>query len=745
MEIDGGDHDDLLIGGSDIDAIEGGMDTDVLGGAGGADELRGEGGKDYMDGGPGNDEADYENDSGVTVDLRIDGYQQTGGAGEDLLTAIEELAGSDGNDTLIGDGEDNDIDGRNGLDSISGNGGDDKLYGGGAADTVSYADAPVGRHRRPRRAASRTRRGRASTSSTGVREPDRQRLPRRPDRHERPERHRRRRRPGQAASASATRTACSSARARRTTRTAATGADLAVTDVPGLDVVTDCEQVEALPAPPEPEQPVDGGNGGDGQTPPPVTPPGDGTQQPGTDTTPSGGPSTTPTGDRTKPVITGLKRRGRRLQLRLSENARVSLAVRRGLAKKAKTINKAGVRGLNRVRLGQAAPRDLPRPRRRHRRGRQPHDEEAHLPRAEVGRGAAAARQRRVGSRPMVTVITGASSGIGAATARAVAAARPGGGLVLVARREAQLRTLATELGATYVAVDLVGEDAPARVRAHVEEHHDGRLDLLVNNAGASWRSTFADGGYENVRRHMEVNFDAPVRLTEALLPLLRASAPSAIVNVSSVAGRVARGGAGSYSAAKFALAGWSDALFQEEREHGVHVGLVLPGFVKTEGFPAAELTGKRADELGRLHRREGRRGDPRRGPQRQGRALRPAPLEAHPDPPRPRARPPPPRGRGSGREGHADEDGRRLHHLKVPDTAMFTWSDTATFTCLHREASRPAVPAWGRPPDPRRHLLEAVIVEHRLGDGCVGDSVGRAVCSLRGGRRCADARDAGS
>ena len=194
----------------------------------------------------------------------------------------------------------------------------------------------------------------------------------------------------------------------------------------------------------------------------------------------------------------------------------------------------------------------------------------------------------------MVTVITGASSGIGAATARAVAAARPGGGLVLVARREAQLRTLATELGASYVAVDLVGDDAPARVRAHLEEHHDGRLDLLVNNAGASWRSTFADGGYANVKRHMEVNFEAPVRLTEALLPLLRASAPSSIVNVSSVAGRVARGGAGSYSAAKFALAGWSDALFQEEREHGVHVGLVLPGFVKTEGFPAAELTGKR-------------------------------------------------------------------------------------------------------------------------------------------------------
>ncbi len=195
----------------------------------------------------------------------------------------------------------------------------------------------------------------------------------------------------------------------------------------------------------------------------------------------------------------------------------------------------------------------------------------------------------------MVTVITGASSGIGEATARALVRERSSS-VVLVARREDRLRELAAALpGATHVAADLVDDDAPARVRAHLEEHHGGRLDLLVNNAGASWRSTFADGGFANVNRHMEINFNAQVRLTEALLPLLRASKPSAIVNVASVAGRVSRGGAGSYSASKFALIGWSDALHVEEREHGVHVGLVLPGFVATEGFPAAELTSRRA------------------------------------------------------------------------------------------------------------------------------------------------------
>jgi short-subunit dehydrogenase len=91
----------------------------------------------------------------------------------------------------------------------------------------------------------------------------------------------------------------------------------------------------------------------------------------------------------------------------------------------------------------------------------------------------------------------------------------------------------------------------------------------------------------------MAINFDAQLRLTEALLPMLRSSAPSAIVNVASTAARVARAGTGAYSASKFALAGWSDSLYFEELPHGVHVGLVLPGFISTEGFPQSELTAR--------------------------------------------------------------------------------------------------------------------------------------------------------
>jgi short-subunit dehydrogenase len=152
------------------------------------------------------------------------------------------------------------------------------------------------------------------------------------------------------------------------------------------------------------------------------------------------------------------------------------------------------------------------------------------------------------------------------------------------------------------IAVDLTDPGAPAKVREGLERDHGGQLNLLVNNAGAAWRGAFADKGWANIERHMKLNFEAPVRLTEALLPLLRATAataatatptrkaPVSIVNVASTAARVSRPRSAAYSASKFALIGWSDGLQVEEQEHGVHVGVVLPGFVKTEGFPAAEL-----------------------------------------------------------------------------------------------------------------------------------------------------------
>ncbi len=194
-----------------------------------------------------------------------------------------------------------------------------------------------------------------------------------------------------------------------------------------------------------------------------------------------------------------------------------------------------------------------------------------------------------------VFLVTGASSGLGEATAHRLAR-EAGVRLVLVARRADRLERLAAALPAPAdpLPLDLLDDDAPARAAAFLEERTGGRLHLLVNNAGVGGRGAFADTGYAAVRRTMALNFDAQLRLTEALLPLLRASAPSAIVNIASTAGRIGRPRAGAYSASKAALSVWSDALRAEEHPHGVHVGVVMPGFIPTEGFPQRELAEKR-------------------------------------------------------------------------------------------------------------------------------------------------------
>jgi short-subunit dehydrogenase len=214
-----------------------------------------------------------------------------------------------------------------------------------------------------------------------------------------------------------------------------------------------------------------------------------------------------------------------------------------------------------------------------------------------------------------VALITGASSGIGEATARLLPTRHPHAEIILVARRQDRIDALAAELNAadpsghSHVhpyAADLTDPDAVDRLARYVSDTF-GHLDLLVNNAGARWSRTFAEGGFANVSQTMEINFDAQVRLTEALLPLLRAAVgangdaePTAsipagkprasIVNVASTAARIGRAGAGAYSASKFALAGWTDSLHLELRPERIHVGLVNPGFIATEGFPATEF-----------------------------------------------------------------------------------------------------------------------------------------------------------
>jgi len=185
-------------------------------------------------------------------------------------------------------------------------------------------------------------------------------------------------------------------------------------------------------------------------------------------------------------------------------------------------------------------------------------------------------------------VITGASSGIGRQAAADLAAA--GARVCVAARREELLRTLVEEIGGeaaghSYVATDVTDRRQVAGLAAHVRGAY-GRCDALVNNAGFSKGREFKGGeSIDDVEAVMRTNFFGAVYCTAAFLPLLEASAPSSVVNVASMAGRLAFGNASGYCASKFALVGWSEAVRFDLEPKGVNVALVEPGPIPTEGF----------------------------------------------------------------------------------------------------------------------------------------------------------------
>ena len=182
-----------------------------------------------------------------------------------------------------------------------------------------------------------------------------------------------------------------------------------------------------------------------------------------------------------------------------------------------------------------------------------------------------------------VAVVTGASSGIGAATARALA--RRGWHCILLARREERLRELADEIGGAYDVCDVTDRTAVETVAAR-----HPRVDLLVNNAGVPGRAGFLTADPEQIERVVQTNYLGAVWCLRAFLPALEAATPADVVNIVSVAGTVTLPASGPYAASKHAQLAFSRAVAAELRSRGIRVHTVKPGFVETEGFPQSWL-----------------------------------------------------------------------------------------------------------------------------------------------------------
>lgn len=189
-----------------------------------------------------------------------------------------------------------------------------------------------------------------------------------------------------------------------------------------------------------------------------------------------------------------------------------------------------------------------------------------------------------------LAVVTGASSGIGAATARRLAG--EGFEVVCVARRRERIEALAAEIGGRAVVCDVTDADAVAALAAAIE----GPVHVLVNNAGGAFgASPVAEADSEEWRRMFDVNVIGLMQVTRALLPALLRSGSGIIVNVGSTAGRVAYEGGGGYTAAKHGTKVVTETLRLELYDQPIRVCEVAPGMVRTDEFALVRFGGDQA------------------------------------------------------------------------------------------------------------------------------------------------------
>jgi NADP-dependent 3-hydroxy acid dehydrogenase YdfG len=189
-------------------------------------------------------------------------------------------------------------------------------------------------------------------------------------------------------------------------------------------------------------------------------------------------------------------------------------------------------------------------------------------------------------------LVTGASSGIGEATVRALAG--DGWTVFAVARREDRLAALEAETGAVAITADISADDDVSRLLARVTEA--GGIDTLINIAGgARGADTVGEASTEDWEWMYRVNVLGTMKLTRAFLPMLRAHGEGTVLNLTSTAGLAAYEGGGGYNAAKFAQHAMTGALRLEEAENNVRVIEVAPGLVYTEEFALNRLGDRQA------------------------------------------------------------------------------------------------------------------------------------------------------
>ncbi|MEM9294019.1 MAG: oxidoreductase [Acidobacteriota bacterium] len=175
--------------------------------------------------------------------------------------------------------------------------------------------------------------------------------------------------------------------------------------------------------------------------------------------------------------------------------------------------------------------------------------------------------------------VTGASSGIGKATAKQLL--KDGYAVYVAARRVEKMRDL-EELGATALAMDITVEEQVVAAVERIQQERGG-VDVLVNNAGFGMYGAMEDTSIDDARYQFEVNIFGLARLTQLVLPAMRERGAGKIVNISSIGGKIYTPLGSWYHATKHALEGWSDCLRLEVAPFGIDVIIIEPGLIKTE------------------------------------------------------------------------------------------------------------------------------------------------------------------